>query len=65
MKLYADVQITRRYRLHHVLDDAGTLAFSAATLGAVLAWLHEEGYTSVSVDDGERSWQLHFKPETE
>lgn len=61
MWIHSDVQITRRYRIHHVLDDAGTLVFSASNLGSVIQWLHEEGYSQAYLDDGNDNWSLTFQ----
>ena len=39
--LNADVYLTRRQRLHFVLDDAGDLAWSGKGIAAAFRFLHE------------------------
>lgn len=51
--LNPDVYLTRRQRLHFILDDAGELAWSGKSLGGALRWLHEKGVTRFQIEGQE------------
>ncbi len=57
--IVADVQITRRKRVHLVLDENNEVAFAAARLTDVLAWLHDRDLTQITIQDqSERLWSV-------
>jgi len=48
--LNADVFYTRRNRMHFVLDDTGTLAWSGQTIVAALEFLEAEGQVQFYIE---------------
>lgn len=44
-KIYPDVPITRRTRMHHIFDDQDTMVFSSPELDMCVAWLIDKGET--------------------
>lgn len=63
--LYADVQLTRRNRMHHVMDDAGVLKWSGKSLLGALEYLAEQGQDEFKLegDDTDPSFLVMAKPD--
>lgn len=51
--LLPDVYLTRRQRLHFVMDEAGVLLWSGKTIGAAIRFLHGTGVTRFKIDGQE------------
>ena len=51
--LCPDVYLTRRQRLHYVLDDDGNLMWSGKAIQAAIMFLIDEGHASFELDAGE------------
>jgi len=60
--IVTDVQITRRKRVHLVLDARGDTQFAAARLADVLDWLRGNDQTAVIIhDSSEQSWSVALR----
>lgn len=51
--IYPDCPVSRRLRIHYVMDKEDKLAFSSPTLDACVAWLIDQGETRCLIQ-GER-----------
>ena len=56
--LCPDVYLTRRQRLHYVLDDDGNLAWSGKAIQAAISFLIDEGQPSFELDAGDEVGKL-------
>ncbi len=48
--IFPDCQLTRRKRVHWVIDDKGDVSFSSADLSDCINWLFEQGHMSAHVE---------------
>lgn len=58
--IYADVAVTRRQRLHHVMTDRNVVRFSSGQFGACLRWLYDQGHTRFVIDAADREWLINI-----
>ena len=56
--LCPDVYLTRRQRLHYVLDADGNLAWSGKEVQAAIMFLIDEGHASFELDAGDDKEKL-------
>ncbi len=56
--LCPDVYLTRRQRLHYVLDDDGNLAWSGKDIHAAITFLIAEDRSSFELDAGDHKEKL-------
>jgi len=65
MRVVADVNVTRRQRIHHVFNDHDEVRFSASKFGDVLGWLYENGETVAIVHTEGNVFQITLAAHTE
>ena len=59
--IQCDTPLTRRKRLHHILDAAGELVYSSAKIGPCIAWLALRGERQFYMKiDGEMIYPQFF-----
>ncbi len=58
--IFPDCQLTRRKRVHWVIDDEGDVAFSSADLSDCIRWLYDRGdmVAMVEVTGHDQPWKL-------
>lgn len=61
MRVIADVNVTRRQRIHHVFNDQDEPRFSASKFGDVLNWLFENGETEYLVHTEENAFKVRME----
>ena len=58
--LCPDVYLTRRQRLHYVMDGDGNLAWSGKDVHAAITFLIDEGEHTFELDAGDGIEKLHL-----
>ena len=51
--LICDVPITRKKRLHHVLDEKGERLFSSHKIGDCVTWVYDQGHYKFNLNVGD------------
>jgi len=60
LKIIADNQMTRRRRLHYILDDHENLLFTAPKFGDCLEWLWNNEHRKVIVEGEKGTYTLNL-----
>ncbi len=56
--LICDMPVSRRQRMHHIIDPAGDLRFSAGKVEPCLIWLFENGIGEFLIETEEHKFLL-------
>ena len=59
--VHTDIKVTRRKRLHMVMDGTGLLMFSAGTIIEVLDFLYENEHLKARFSDENISFFIEFR----
>lgn len=61
LRIQADVNVTRRQRLHYVFDKDEQLQWSGAHVRSLFEWLYENGHLQVELETENNLLQLEIK----
>ncbi len=61
--ILTDVQITRRKRVHMIVNTAGELRYAAPSLDEAFTWIADQGETEVIIEAGSAGcYRIHLRP---
>ncbi len=60
--IQADCEISRRKRLHVVLDEHDTTQWTGPTIVDAFVWLYENGHQQVEIQNDKNKFAIRFEP---